>query len=290
MHIYEKYGCCLQVGNGLVANVVDNGPMEGDGFLGDIAEVARKAGIPIPKQKYKGEKHAVGLKKPYKGVTYNFAGPGTKLSKRLSPNDEPLADSVPLNGIDSAAMKHDISYRDIGKAYKGKQLTKQDAMKKIFAADKKFKSDVQKSKDQDPIVSRLAQIAISAKELGERSTLLPSELFSLAGEGLDEDDEGMNPDADNEAQRLMEHFKRKPGEKLRAMVGKGQKGGIAPAAILIPVIASLAGSLLGKVFDKIVGQGGSGRKELSDEEKRVSILNKLGKLKEDTQIKKIMAL
>jgi hypothetical protein len=288
MHIYEKYGSCLQVGNGLVSSITDTDYMEGDGFLGDVANMARKAGIPIPKQKYPGEKHAVGLKKPYTGKTYNFAGPGTKLNKRLSPNDSPLADSMPLNGIDGAAMKHDISYRDIGKAYKAKSLTKPDAMKRIFAADKAFKANVQKARNQDPIVAKLAQIAISAKELGERSTLLPSDLFSLAGDGID--DEDMNPDADNESQRLMEMFKRKPGEKLRAMVGKGQSGGIAPAAILIPVIASLAGSLLGKVFDKIVGQGGSGRKELSDEDKRVAILKKLGKLKESTQISKVMAL
>lgn len=43
---------------------------------------------------------------------YNFCGPGsgTKLNERLDSNDNPI--TPPVNSIDQACMKHDISYRD----------------------------------------------------------------------------------------------------------------------------------------------------------------------------------
>lgn len=43
---------------------------------------------------------------------YNFAGPGTKLNKRLDSNDNPLPHSIPINELDEIAMRHDICYRD----------------------------------------------------------------------------------------------------------------------------------------------------------------------------------
>ena len=58
--------------------------------------------------KYPGEFHIPG---------YNFAGPGTHLDKRLDSNDNPKSDSIPINGIDSAAYKHDIAYRDADKYF-----------------------------------------------------------------------------------------------------------------------------------------------------------------------------
>ena len=59
---------------------------------GDIVSVINKAGK---------EFHVPG---------YNFCGPGTNLSKRLDSNDNPI--TKPVNGIDRACMKHDITYRD----------------------------------------------------------------------------------------------------------------------------------------------------------------------------------
>ena len=41
---------------------------------------------------------------------YNFCGPGTKLDRRLGPGDAPI--TAPVNAIDEACMRHDISYRD----------------------------------------------------------------------------------------------------------------------------------------------------------------------------------
>lgn len=38
--------------------------------------------------------------------------PGTKLKKRLKPDDTPYDWSKPINKLDEAAMYHDIAYRD----------------------------------------------------------------------------------------------------------------------------------------------------------------------------------
>ena len=43
---------------------------------------------------------------------YNFAGPGTKLEKRLNPDDTPKEDSIPINKLDEGAYYHDLCYRD----------------------------------------------------------------------------------------------------------------------------------------------------------------------------------
>ena len=42
----------------------------------------------------------------------SFAGPGTKLNKRLNPDDTPKPWSEPLNDLDRAAYHHDLAYRD----------------------------------------------------------------------------------------------------------------------------------------------------------------------------------
>ena len=42
----------------------------------------------------------------------SFAGPGTKLNKRLGPGDVPHDWSKPINDLDRGAYDHDICYRD----------------------------------------------------------------------------------------------------------------------------------------------------------------------------------
>ena len=42
----------------------------------------------------------------------SFIGPGTKLNKRLGPNDVPYDWSKPINDLDQGAYHHDICYRD----------------------------------------------------------------------------------------------------------------------------------------------------------------------------------
>lgn len=43
---------------------------------------------------------------------HSFTGPGTKLHKRLNPDDSPKEWSKPLNKVDQSAYYHDLAYRD----------------------------------------------------------------------------------------------------------------------------------------------------------------------------------
>ena len=43
-------------------------------------------------------------------IGHNFAGPGTKLYKRLNPDGTPKPWSKPVNRVDSAAYRHDLAY------------------------------------------------------------------------------------------------------------------------------------------------------------------------------------
>ena len=41
---------------------------------------------------------------------HNFAGPGTKLYKRLNPDGTPKEWSIPINRVDNAAYHHDLCH------------------------------------------------------------------------------------------------------------------------------------------------------------------------------------
>jgi len=56
----------------------------------------------VPWSRYPNEKHLPG---------HNFTGANTNLDKRLI-NNIPTPDSIPINRVDQASMKHDIAYRD----------------------------------------------------------------------------------------------------------------------------------------------------------------------------------
>jgi len=47
---------------------------------------------------------------PFSGKRYNFAGPGTRLDKRLDHNKQPLPHSIPVNDVDKSAYHHDLAY------------------------------------------------------------------------------------------------------------------------------------------------------------------------------------
>ena len=40
--------------------------------------------------------------------------PGTRLELRLNPDLTPKSDSIPINGIDWAAYRHDLAYKEAG--------------------------------------------------------------------------------------------------------------------------------------------------------------------------------
>ena len=59
------------------------------------------------------ELHLIGTnEKTGKNQKSSFIGPGTKLNKRLGPNDVPYSWSEPINDLDKGAYHHDICYRD----------------------------------------------------------------------------------------------------------------------------------------------------------------------------------
>lgn len=246
---------------------------EGAG-VGDLFRSAAKAvGISIPEPLYPGEKHAIGLSGADKGAAYAFAGPGTHIEERLAAGGK---QAQPINGVDAAAKEHDIAYLKINKAVKSGALSKADAKKQIWAADKVFKQAVEKNKSDDPIVAKIAQSAISAKEVGERLGVLPIETFSLSGAGLQQ-----------EIERLSMLFRPKPGQRLKAMAEGKQSGGFAFAPLLIPLVASLAGSALNKLLEHLLSnkQKGSGFvTDMTDQEKREEILHRLSKLPQKKQI------
>ena len=41
---------------------------------------------------------------------HNFTGPGTKLNKRLNPNETPKEWNMPISRVDNAAYHHDLCY------------------------------------------------------------------------------------------------------------------------------------------------------------------------------------
>ncbi len=55
----------------------------------------------LPGQKFKGEMHLPG---------HNFTGPGTRLDLRLNPDNTPKEWSMPVDRVDDAAYRHDLSY------------------------------------------------------------------------------------------------------------------------------------------------------------------------------------
>lgn len=265
----------------------------GSGFIDVVRNTANKLGMNIPEPMFEGERHAIGLSGEDKGKLYSWAGPGTRVEKRVENAKEgdftSKSFSKALNPIDAQAKKHDISYYKTNQKFKKGEVTKEQAKKEIWKADKEFKSGVERNKEVDPTLAKIAQGAISLKEVGERIGVLPISKFSLSGDGKS----SVNPNAEEEAERLKELFKPKPGMRLKAMVGKGMKGGIAPAAILIPVIASLAGSALGKLFDYFTekkGKGMVGQGGISDEEKREHILREMAKLPKAKQLKIITSV
>ena len=82
--------------------------IDGSGFFDDIKnKVLEKFTI----ERYPGERHArVGLTGDQ---GYNFAGPGTNLTRLLERHTgNPKRSSIPINNIDAAALRHDTKYGD----------------------------------------------------------------------------------------------------------------------------------------------------------------------------------
>lgn len=115
---------------------------------------------------FAGEKHMI--LPTSKGLTRaNFAGPGTKIHKRMKRGDKGVDGP---NGIDAAAMVHDILY------------TNANDYNDIQRADTKFINDVSNS-TQSRAVKTAVIGAIKAKNIGEKIGLISKDAFVGSGDG-----------------------------------------------------------------------------------------------------------
>ena len=89
---------------------------------------------------------------------YSFAGPGTKLNKRLDENKNPLPHSKPVNKLHEIAMNHDICYEKYPNTKERNKL-----------CDKKMLDDIKSNKKTSSInewiMRRLSKNIIGSKKV-----------------------------------------------------------------------------------------------------------------------------
>ena len=181
-------------------------------------------------EKYPGEHHAPG---------YAYLGPGTRLdiAERRA--------SQPINFLDSVARTHDLNYERIQNDQR-QHPNKEANLKRVWAADDEFvrNASSKQAREADPLMAPIASNLIKMKSKLEQIHVLPTQQFS--GFGI--------PKIDITNQD--------PALKLRILAKKynkihnKQQGGFA---ILAPILASIAGALVSKIYstieNKIKGTG-----------------------------------
>ena len=203
-------------------------------------------------ERFSGEMHA---REGLMGRPYSFVGPGTNLSRRLDRRTGlPKPSSQPINRIDEDAMRHDIRYGEIADEYHRNPTPENRTRKlqQIHDEDEVFIRNVRQHRDDDPAVAKVASALITAKRFAEQHHLLDSRKFSGFGKKprINIVDEASDP-----VHRLRE-LAIKQNKKFEP---KNQRGGFAIPAFLIPILASAASTLVGKIYDtikqKIEGKG-----------------------------------
>ena len=101
--------------------------------------------------------------------SYNWAGPGTQVERRLSQNIQPI------DGIDAAAKDHDLTYTlDFQRRMKqGQTVSKQE----VQLADKRFVESVKKNKKDNPLFATAIPPVFKAKEIAENVGVLSHTAF-----------------------------------------------------------------------------------------------------------------
>ena len=101
--------------------------------------------------------------------SYNWAGPGTEVERRLSQNIKPI------DGIDAAAKQHDIDYTlNFQKRIKqGQKVSKQE----VQLADKRFVESVKKNSKDNPVFAAVIPPIFKAKNVAEDVNLLSHTAF-----------------------------------------------------------------------------------------------------------------
>lgn len=200
-------------------------------------------------QTFPGERHAVGIENNYNGKVHNFLGPGTQLDKRQNP---PY--SIPISTLDQAAKTHDYAYKNIGDAVKSNRLTKKDAMKKVWDADKQFINEARSDK-QEPKLGNIAGNMINAKMNAEKIGVLPTKVFTGFGEEKVQIAKGL---MDYEKNYLKKENKKNKknltNDNTMVKKNKKQQGGFIPLApIAAAVAAPIVSELVSAAFKKLTG-------------------------------------
>ena len=184
--------------------------------------------------KYPGENHMHG---------YSYLGPGTRLDIRLDENMKPRAGEEVKDALDATALRHDIAYQTIQDQYK-KNKNKPKALAAVRKADDEFITQARHSSVQ-PLVKISAGL-IKMKELGKSTGILSTTTFSGLGVTFHTKD----------GKEVSFTKKHDPTARLKKLANlsnpkptKKMEGGLNP--VLIPILASLAGTALGKVWDLV---------------------------------------
>ena len=115
----------------------------------------------------------------FKRHNYNYCGPGTQVDKRLARGDKPI------DKIDLACQEHDVTYTKNfqERAKRGEKVPKAE----VQAADKKFVTQVQLSRNDNPLFAAAVPKLFGAKKLAENTGLLPPDAFfnpATTGSGI----------------------------------------------------------------------------------------------------------
>lgn len=238
--------------NDAVENVKDN-------YIKPVVEKIKNVKMP--------ELHA---RKGLIGKKYNYLGPFTKFDEKTTKDKRGRTtwkegeESTPINNLDKAAFEHDKMYDRYQKIKKNHPNSKQwsdHLLKKIHKADDKLVEQFKEHFSEDRPVAALGITAIRLKQFLEKLRLFPRSWIS--GVGLPMINKINELDITDPAHKL----------KLKGIIE--QHGGAIPP-VLIPILASVAATVAGKIFDTIKEKiSGKGLEKIKTDKQKQRYLIKL---------------
>ena len=153
--LFRRYGKVIRRAAGATGTVLDHAQ--------NIARNLANSN-PASRNGFPGERHAIELQGKYKGSTYNWVGPGTKVQKRLARGDPGI------NEADNAAKIHDIAYARIAR------MPRSQWNNAIIAADEAFLRAIRPFVNAKREVA-LAYAAIRGKLESQKAGLTPWSAF-----------------------------------------------------------------------------------------------------------------
>jgi len=204
---------------------------------------------PFTYERFPGERHGISLAPATFGQPFSFMGPGTRLDMRLDANYVPKPDSQPINRADMVSYQHDVAYDRAKKNYLKNPTpeNRKAQLNKVWEADDRFINEM--NNDNEEPMAPIAGKLISTKKSLEQMGVLPTTTF-----------EGFGNESKDPTERLKILAKEiNKKEKRKRKNKKVVKGGFVPAAIGIPILATLGSKIISDLYDyvkkKIKGEG-----------------------------------